>query len=631
MKPTVPFAGVVWERLGWWRIPLHRRLRALRWLVPAIVLALAAIHQGILYVLLDRLPPTRHSLAQLAVYGITGMVVAWIGLTLIARAVARQEQAEADLRRAYAELEHTHQQLQTIHQVGRRVANATDVQQLLDIAARIPVELLDARGTSVVTFDRKKDRADLEMTWGLNEAAVRALRQQMQAGFPTARCATCRPLTARVTQDCPLLVPLREAGCAEGIDRVVCLPLGRGQEREGVVVAYLDKTSTPSADRVNLVNILATEITAALEGVRLRARQMATFYAVDRATQEYHDLDVLLERVLATTLAGWGAQAGAILLAEGAAGAWDIRAHQGLGDDLGSARFGLVLRLVEETRAAGRPLIMQGYEDEDNGLGSMATVLLQAEGETLGALFLGATQPDTFTAAHTDLLTAIAHQIALAVRNVQLYSRLRQMAVLEERYRLSREMHDGLAQTLGYLGMQVERLERLQAEGKTEQLQQELAELRQVIAEAYLDVRESIDGLRLAAERPGQLAEALRAHLEDFARRTGLVVDDAGIQDVGDLDPEVALHLLRIAQEALTNVRRHAQARHVQVRLTRGAEHLELTVADDGRGFDPALPQGRQRVGLASMRERARSLDGQFILATSPGQGTRVTVRVPWR
>lgn len=607
---------------------LHRRLLRLRGALPLIVLALAAFHQAVLFALLDRLPPRWHSAVQLAVYGATGIVVAWIGLTWLARAVARQEQAEAELRRAYADLERTHRQLQTIHEIGRRVTNAADVQELLEIAARMPVDLLGACGAAVVTFDREKDRANLEIAWGMSDAAVSVLRRRVEANFPTERCITCRPLTAQIHQDCPLLTPLREAGCAGNTRRVVCLPLGRERERVGVIAAYLDRESLPSPDQLNLVNILATEIMAALEGVRLRARQMATLYAVDRVTQEYHDLDALLERVLSTMVAGWGAQAGAILLAESPDQAWTIRAHQGLGGDLGATRFGLALRMAEKARDSGQLLIVPRRVARD-GLASVATVLLQAEGETLGALFLATTEPETFTLAHRDLLTAVGHQIALAVRNAQLYSRLRQMAVLEERYRLSREMHDGLAQTLGYLGMQAERLERLLAEGRTDQFREELTQLRQTIAEAYLDVRESIDGLRLAVERPGGFLEALLAHLEDFRQRTGLVVDTSGIEDPGDLSPEVALHLLRIAQEALTNVRRHAQARHVRVRLTREGGHLELTVADDGRGFDPSLSQGRHHVGLASMRERARSVDGQLTLATSPGQGTRVTVRVP--
>jgi len=616
--------------LDWRRLAQHQRVNYLRWLAPVIALALAAIHQEALHLLLDHLPPAWHSPAQWLVYGVTGTVAAWVGLAWVARAAARQEQAEAEAQRAYADLKRTQHQLQIIQQVSRRGANANDVQQLLDIAGRMPIEFLGARGTSVITFDDEQHQASLEMAAGLSNDGISALRQQIQADFPARRCATCRPLTAEVGQECPLLTSLEAAGCAEGIGRVVCLPLGRDTERMGIVAAYMDQPAPPSPQQVNLVNILATEITAALEGVVLRTNQMATLYAVDRVTQEQHDLSALLRRVLATTVAGWGAGVGAILLAEGEDGTWSIRARQNMGTDLGSPILGLALQLAEEARESGRPVIVREQAGEASPA-SVAVALLQAEGQTLGALFLGSDQAGAFPAAQEKLLTTIAHQIALAVRNVQLYSRLRQMAVLEERYRLSREMHDGLAQTLGYLGMQTERLEGLLAQDRTEPLKRELTELRRVIAEAYLDVRESIDGLRLDVEQPGGLAEALRVHLQDFAKRTGLTVDGDSIEDPGDLPPEVALHLLRIAQESLTNVRRHSQASRVSVRLARQNNHLELTVADNGAGFEPELPQDRRRVGLASMRERARSLGGQLTLATGPDQGTRVTVRVPLR
>jgi signal transduction histidine kinase len=226
-------------------------------------------------------------------------------------------------------------------------------------------------------------------------------------------------------------------------------------------------------------------------------------------------------------------------------------------------------------------------------------------------------------------MKAIASQIALAARNAQLYTQLRQTAVLEERYRLSREMHDGLAQTLGYLGMQAERLERLVERGEAERLPAELKELRQVIAEAYLDLRETIDGLRLTVDQPGGFSGALQAHVADFTRRSGLAVDCSCVDAPSDLPPDVALHLLRITQEALANVRRHAKAGRVWVSLARENGALELTISDDGQGFDAASPLERGHVGLASMRERVRSLDGQLTFATSPGQGTRITARVP--
>ena len=198
------------------------------------------------------------------------------------------------------------------------------------------------------------------------------------------------------------------------------------------------------------------------------------------------------------------------------------------------------------------------------------------------------------------------------MRNAQLYTQLRQSAVLDERFRLSREMHDGVAQTLGYLGMQAERLEQLVERGDTILLPQELKELRRVIADAYLDVRETIDGLRLTVDQPGGFVGALETHVEDFTRRTGLPVDCSCVETPPNLPPDVALHLLRITQEALTNVRRHAGAHHVWVSLARENGSLELTVSDDGQGFDPGSP-----------------LDRHCLLYTSPSPRDGLLSRMP--
>lgn len=621
---------------------LQRHLTRLRWALPLIVLALAAFHQSLLYALWEQVPPAWYGPTQLAVYGVTGILVAWIGLTWIIRAVAAREKSETDLRQAYADLERTNSQLQTIHEIGRRVTDAADIQELLDLAARTPVELLNALGSTVITFEQNSGRVNLEMTWGLGEPAVTALRRRLEAGLPAEICAHCRPLTAKVTEDCPLLSPLSAAGCAGDIRQVVCLPLARSDERRlGVIATYMREEAAPPEQQLHLLNILAAEITAALEGVRLRARQMATLYAVDRATQDRQDVNGLLERVLETTMTGWGVSAGAILLVD-ETGTWDVRAHRGLGEGYGpgsslplhSPGFGLALRLAEETRATGQTIIPVGRGDQPGVTGSRlaspVAAPLQADGETLGALFLAADQPEAFTAAQTNLLGAVAHQIALAVRNAQLYSRLRQMAVLEERYRLSREMHDGLAQTLGYLGMELERLEGRLVSGNGESLRPELIALRRDVAESYLDVREAIDGLRLPIDdQPGGVARALQELVDDFVGRTGLAAECVCADAPENMPPEAAFNLLQIARESLANVRRHAHARRVRVQLTQENGLLELTVADDGLGFDPGRSSERHHHGLAMMRERIHGLGGQVTLATSPGQGTRVVVRVP--
>jgi signal transduction histidine kinase len=230
-----------------------------------------------------------------------------------------------------------------------------------------------------------------------------------------------------------------------------------------------------------------------------------------------------------------------------------------------------------------------------------------------------------------DLLATMAHQVVLAVRNAQLYAKLGQMAVVEERYRLSREFHDGLAQTLGYLGLQAERLENLLGMGQVETAVTEFDELRRSIRAAYADVREAIDGLRLKVDDPEQLAERLAEYTAEFSRQTGLRVQFTAVPENISVEPETALQLLRIAQEALTNVRKHAQARHIEISLQASSGQVELAVWDDGRGFPDALPANRDyhSYGLDSMRERAEQVGGSLTVSTQPGQGTRIAAIVP--
>jgi signal transduction histidine kinase len=203
-------------------------------------------------------------------------------------------------------------------------------------------------------------------------------------------------------------------------------------------------------------------------------------------------------------------------------------------------------------------------------------------------------------------------------------------ALVQERERLSRELHDGLAQLVAYLSLRVDTVIELIRSNQDPEALAELERLRAVADEIYTDIRESITGLRARVSDRG-LMGALADYGDEFEERHGIAVTlDSDSQPAG-LPPLTELHLFRIVQEALTNVRKHAQAANASISLQRPTpDAFELVVADDGVGFNRAeRTADGDTLGLASMEERAKDLGGTFHVEGAPGQGCRVVVRVP--
>ncbi len=205
-------------------------------------------------------------------------------------------------------------------------------------------------------------------------------------------------------------------------------------------------------------------------------------------------------------------------------------------------------------------------------------------------------------------------------------------AVLEERARLSRELHDGFAQLVAFLLVRIDTVTGLVVANREQQALVELERMRSVTDDLYQDVRESISELRTRVSERG-LPATVREYVEAYEDRHGLTVHLEGEDVASALPALIAFQLLRIIQEALANVRKHARARHAWIRFeTLEGNKLQMIVGDDGQGFEPeAVPveASRKSFGLASMRERVESLGGELRLDSHPGEGTRVIVSIP--
>ncbi len=214
--------------------------------------------------------------------------------------------------------------------------------------------------------------------------------------------------------------------------------------------------------------------------------------------------------------------------------------------------------------------------------------------------------------------------------NLNIRRRIEREAIIEERRRIARELHDGIAQSLGYLNTKTKLVGDSIAGQNTVQALTELGEVRQVVQDTYEDIREAID--QLSAEiRNVPIIPALTSFTTEFANNNGIQVKFDATKPFPQLSPVVELQLLRIAQEALTNVRRHAEASEVEVRLENTGQTIEMLVKDNGRGFvlddlEESLPGYH---GLNIIRERAEGLGGSVDISTAPGEGTALMVTLP--
>jgi signal transduction histidine kinase len=229
-----------------------------------------------------------------------------------------------------------------------------------------------------------------------------------------------------------------------------------------------------------------------------------------------------------------------------------------------------------------------------------------------------------------DSLTRFATTAAIAIDNAHLHQRLNDLAVTEERLRIAHEMHDGLAQVLAYVNTKAQAVKGFLAAGRGEEAGRQLDQLAAAAREVYADVRESIIGLRTAAAPERSIAEALEDYVETWQTQTGIECR-LRIDGVPRLTANGQLQLLRIVQESLANVRKHAGASRASITVEQTPSTLRVTIEDNGAGFVPGglARSDFPRFGLATMRERAETLGGSFRLDSVPGSGTRISVELP--
>lgn len=403
----------------------------------------------------------------------------------------------------------------------------------------------------------------------------------------------------------------------------ITLPLQHGEKLWGALRVHLPAPSAAREETLGALRTLAHTASAMIESLSARARQADAFREVDHALRADLNLRQLLERLLTEMISACEADGGAIFLRDADNARLETWCARQLDD--GTALAQTILRAERAQILTSENAPLAAFIGAPLRLGTRADgaiVLRRASG--------------SFTRQHLDWLTTLASTAALAIRNAQLYARSEEAAIIEERTRIAREIHDGLAQDLTYLVLKISAAQKLAGQGKFKELRKELDEISDQLRRDMRDVRHTIFALRpLDIETEGFIP-ALTQFVKEFGMSTEIETQLVTQGEASHLSPKLETALFRLTQEALNNVRKHARAKHVQIELIFEPPHAaRLRVRDDGIGFDPvkALSAARARgsVGLVQMRERAERAGGTFTLDTAPGQGTEIRVELPLR
>jgi signal transduction histidine kinase len=378
--------------------------------------------------------------------------------------------------------------------------------------------------------------------------------------------------------------------------------------------------------------------------LQVRTRQLSTLYEIGRVTGETVDRPAMLEQVLQISLTVMDSNSGWIALLQdvddlASAPVLALEASQGLSE----AWVAYLDRLPQEGAwenllAAEDPLVVPNLREElrlpDNfrQLGQRtanACILapIRVGRRPLGVVGVVSESILGYSIEDITLFMNIADQIGGAIERSHLARQARQAAVMEERQRLARELHDSITQLLYSQVLFAGAGQRLLPAESSENLQQHLQRIEQGAQQALKEMRLLVYELRPSVYLQEGLVSALRYRLEAVERRSGM---NASLRVEGrlSLDEALELALYRIAEEALNNTLKHSSAENVTIKIQESGERLLLVIEDDGRGFDPEMVRLTAGMGLQNIRDRVQALQGQLHIQSDPDQGTRITVEI---
>jgi len=358
---------------------------------------------------------------------------------------------------------------------------------------------------------------------------------------------------------------------------------------------------------------------------------------ISNALHSTHNLSDVLDRILANVERVVPFDFAEVSLFEG--GKVRIARAQGYDEDTLARLLDMVVplsdvrhlnRLFETAEPVLFPDVLDCRDEitilHDAGWRSYVGIPIRHQDEIIGCISLMRLETDFFTAVHVDRLQAFAEQAAIAIQSARFYEQAQALAAIQERERLARDLHDAVSQALFSATMITEALP-AQWRRNPERVPQLLADLHRLIRGALAEMRTLLLELRPKSLLEASLIDLLNQLVDAIQSRKNIHVE-LDVDEQVHIPPEIKVALYRITQEALNNVSKHTLATNVRVSLRRLSHGVELSITDDGQGFDPAMVSSTS-LGLSIMRERAEAINAALTIDTQPNSGTRIAVLWP--
>jgi signal transduction histidine kinase/uncharacterized protein YigA (DUF484 family) len=530
--------------------------------------------------------------------------------------------------------------LAIINHVQQGLTSKLDVQSIYELVGDKFSDIFDAQVVMISAYDPETNLVEHRY------AVERGLRipwpgTHPSGGFRSQIIQTRKPilLNSNVAEESARLgQPVKE-----GTDMPkswLGVPIFDGDQVTGIMsVQNLERENAFDESDVQLLQMFAASMSIALENARLfsniqrRAEQFRVLSEVSQHTISLTTVEELLKNIAQLVKesfnylhVGIGFVEQDYVVSKVEIGAFE-ETYRGIHIPMGHGIWGKVAQ-------SGQSLLSTHVEDIDDhghmvvaGIRCHVCVPLKVKDKVIGVISAASDQINGLDKSDETILQTVANQASVAIENVRLHEQAKLIAVLEERQRLGRELHDSVTQSLYGINLFAEAASGQLAAGRLDPARGYLGDIQKTAQESLAEMRLLIYELRPPILERDGLVAALQNRLYSVENRAGIKFTLQS--NMGERLPiSMEEGLYRISHEALNNTLKHAHAKNIQVSLLQDGGRLTMEISDDGIGFDPTNDHQEGCLGLVSMRERALAQGWQFVIDSSPGAGTRVRVEV---